>query len=383
MSQQGEFFPRLTVRGVHSPLTSFYIKISGGFPFDNDDKKSFKISRCVEAASLTAPNKQIIIDHIQEPLIFLNDVNKQHTVSWYEFIHDLIDRTSFNSTNIIFLTSNIYAKQSYNDWCEANSISNRINVKNQEKSFWISKLLNNGFKFQQVEEDKNLSMFIGRPNFQKNLIVKWYLDKVADKFDSKIIATFIYGNFDPNGWGHELANKIDSLPGSIEDNTKTHPLLSYPWGGNTEIFSKAFSRGLVNFCVDFLEHENFYNYEAYVNFKENNRWWHEDMLSEKLFKCVILKRPFIRLGMPRSLTRLKEWGFKTFDGVLFDESYDDMENFYDRLNCIIPQVEKYLSMSFDELKEKVYSAEVQQIIEHNYNLAYEIYNNKEEGKIDV
>ena len=87
--------------------------------------------------------------------------------------------------------------------------------------------------------------------------------------------------------------------------------------------------------------------------------------------------------MPRSLTRLKEWGFKTFDGVLFDESYDDMENFYDRLNCIIPQVEKYLSMSFDELKEKVYSAEVQQIIEHNYNLAYEIYNNKEEGKIDV
>lgn len=382
MAQRKDSFPKLTVKGVHSPLTSFYIKVLGGFPFDSDDNKRFKISKCIEEASLTAPTKQVIIDHIHEPLIFLNNVNKNNKVSWYEFIHTTLEKTNFDPTKILLLTSNVYAEKSYDDWCKDNFIDSRISVKSQEKSFWIKKLIDNGFKNQVIDEDKNVSMFIGRPNFQKNLIVKWYLENVAEKFDTKMITTFIYGKFNTNEWGNELANKIDLLPGSIEDNTKDHPPFSYPWGGDAEMFSKAFSRGLVNFCVDFLEHENFYNYEEYLKFKQGNNWWHEDMLSEKLFKCVILKRPFIRLGMPHSLKRFKEWGFKTFDGVLFDERYDDIENFYDRCSCILPQVERYLAMPIEQLKQKVHSAEVQEIVEHNYRLAYKMYNSKE-SVIDV
>ena len=71
-------------------------------------------------------------------------------------------------------------------------------------------------------------------------------------------------------------------------------------------------------------------------------------------------------------------GIKTFDGILFDESYDSIENFYDRLDAILKQVNKMLIMPFSELQEKVQSAEVQEILDYNYNLAYKIYNEKKE-----
>ena len=82
--------------------------------------------------------------------------------------------------------------------------------------------------------------------------------------------------------------------------------------------------------------------------------------------------------MPGSLNILKQWGFKTFDGILFDESYDEIDDCYERVENILIQVEQLLSMPFQQLKEKVYSKEVQDVINHNYELAHLIYNKKEE-----
>jgi hypothetical protein len=82
--------------------------------------------------------------------------------------------------------------------------------------------------------------------------------------------------------------------------------------------------------------------------------------------------------MPNGLKVLRSWGFKTFDGILFDESYDDIDDSFERIDHILNQVTTYLDMPFNSLKEKVYSEEVQEVLDHNYNLAYKIYNEKEE-----
>lgn len=383
--------PRIIVRGVHSPLTSFDIRIIGGYPFEDTihtDNKVLKVRRIFEEASLKYKNKNIIISYSSEPLLFLNlyhlklKTNATINLSWFDFLHTISDKFNFPANQVTLITSNIYAKKSYDDWFKQTNYKIKLNVVEQKRFYWLSRLIDAGFKYQaDVIEDKHFSMFVGRPRFQRHPIVKWYLDKIiSTENNDKMITTFLYGNFNPpQDWD---IDKFKKLNGTIETNSLVHPDLSLPWSGDSNMFSKTFAKGVLNFCIDYVEHEDFSNYDDYKKFKKDHSWWHEDMLSEKLFKCVIFKRPFIRLGMPHSLKRFKEWGFKTFDGILFDERYDDMEDFYDRLNCIIPQVEKYLSMSLDELKEKVYSAEVQKIVEHNYNLAYEIYNNKE-GKIDV
>jgi hypothetical protein len=135
---------------------------------------------------------------------------------------------------------------------------------------------------------------------------------------------------------------------------------------------------LFNFNVDYHEAEDFNSYSHYKDFKAANEWWKEDVLSEKLFRPMIHKRPFIRFGMPHGLKVLHSWGFKTFDGILFDESYDDIDDCFERANHILSQVTSYLDMPFDTLKEKIYSDKVQEVLDHNYNLTYKIFNETED-----
>lgn len=372
---------KMEVRRVNSLLTSFYVKLYGGFLFNFIDNIELNLKRIIEESSVRSPNKQIILDYIHEPITFLNrdHLEQKKEISWFDFLHTTCDKVRFDASNIILLTSNIYAEETYNNWCIDNLVTKRMTVKSQHKSFWTSKLINNGYTKTFNNADKKMSLFVGRPNFQKSIIVKWYLEKILDTTSSEdVVSTFLFNNFvAPDDWGN-LKDKIKHLPGSIETGEQSHPDLTLPWGGNALQFSEHFSRGLVNFTIDYLENENFSDYNDYVNFKKTHEWWKEDMISEKTFKCILLKRPFIRLGMPQSLQKLKEWGFKTFDGLLFDESYDSMDNFYDRLNNILPQVEKWLNTPFEDLKQKINSSKVQEILDHNYNLAYKIYNEKEE-----
>lgn len=382
MSTEGKLtLPKIEVRRVNSLLTSFYVKLYGGFLFDFKDNISLKIKRIIEESSFKHPYKKIVLDYIHEPIVFLNKghLEKKQSISWFDFLHNTCNELGFNISNIVLLTSNVYGEETYNSWCEEKLIREKMIVKSQNKSFWLSKLINNGYTQTFNNVDKKLSLFIGRPNFQKTIIVKWFLEKIVDtSLENDVVSTFLFDGFAaPEDWG-DLKNKINRLPGAIETGKQSHPALTLPWGGNSLQFSEHFSRGIINFTVDYLENENFSNYEDYIAFKNTHKWWKEDMISEKTFKCIVLKRPFIRLGMPHSLKKLHEWGFKTFDGILFDENYDNMDNFYDRLNNILPQVENWLNTPFEELKQKVNAPKVQEILDHNYNLAYELYNNKEE-----
>jgi hypothetical protein len=45
-------------------------------------------------------------------------------------------------------------------------------------------------------------------------------------------------------------------------------------------------------------------------------------LTEKIFKPIVLKRPFVLVGAPGNLQYLKEYGFQTFDKWI-NEDYDN------------------------------------------------------------
>ena len=90
-------------------------------------------------------------------------------------------------------------------------------------------------------------------------------------------------------------------------------------------------------------------------------------LTEKTFKPICLKMPFIIVGTRGSLAYLRSYGFKTFSDV-WDESYDDEPDDILRLERIAS-----LLRSLDELspegKQDLYDMS-QEVIEHNYNHFY-------------
>jgi hypothetical protein len=90
-------------------------------------------------------------------------------------------------------------------------------------------------------------------------------------------------------------------------------------------------------------------------------------LTEKTFKPIALKMPFVIVGTCGSLEYLRSYGFKTF-GHLWDETYDEEPNDLQRYEKIAKTLK-----DIDELprqcKQKLLT-QAQDIIEHNYNHFY-------------
>ena len=94
-------------------------------------------------------------------------------------------------------------------------------------------------------------------------------------------------------------------------------------------------------------------------------WEKKKHLTEKIFKPVILRMPFVLVGCACNLAYLKSYGFKTFDRWI-DESYDYIENPIERLQAVVKVLEYIASLNLADLTDMLH--EMEPVLEHNYNL---------------
>ena len=90
-------------------------------------------------------------------------------------------------------------------------------------------------------------------------------------------------------------------------------------------------------------------------------------LTEKIFKPIVSKQPFMLLAAPGNLAYLRSYGFKTFDGII-DESYDNITDNDKRIEAVVEQLHWYCNLS-DQEKTNVMRA-VEPIILHNFHHFY-------------
>jgi hypothetical protein len=84
-------------------------------------------------------------------------------------------------------------------------------------------------------------------------------------------------------------------------------------------------------------------------------------LSEKTFKLIACRHPFMFLGNKDSLKMMRKIGYKTFDGFI-DEGYDSLPT-HERLEYLIESIRKV-----DNIENKIeWFKSMENIIEHNYN----------------
>ena len=87
-------------------------------------------------------------------------------------------------------------------------------------------------------------------------------------------------------------------------------------------------------------------------------------VTEKNMKSILRKNIFIVYNTPRCLEYLKSLGFKTFSHCI-DESYDLIEDDYDRLEAIVKELKRICSLPLAQL-QLLYDCSAR-VIEHNYN----------------
>lgn len=97
-------------------------------------------------------------------------------------------------------------------------------------------------------------------------------------------------------------------------------------------------------------------------FYENKRH-----LTEKIFKPIVSRRPFLLVSSQHNLAYLQSYGFKTFDRWI-NESYDSQADPEKRINMIVTELEKLSKLTQSEL-DTIY-AEMQEILEYNFHWFY-------------
>jgi hypothetical protein len=89
-------------------------------------------------------------------------------------------------------------------------------------------------------------------------------------------------------------------------------------------------------------------------------------LTEKTFKPIALGMPFVIVGTKGSLKYLRNYGFRTFEGI-WDESYDDAEDDV-RIQRIASLLRSLDELSVDA-KQELFE-QCLEVIEHNWNHFY-------------
>ena len=96
-------------------------------------------------------------------------------------------------------------------------------------------------------------------------------------------------------------------------------------------------------------------------------WDNKTHLTEKIFKPIVARQPFVLLGCANNLKYLRSYGFKTFD-AWWDESYDSIEDPIERLQAVVKIIKEICSMSDEDLESMLLG--MQYVLDHNYNRFY-------------
>jgi len=87
-------------------------------------------------------------------------------------------------------------------------------------------------------------------------------------------------------------------------------------------------------------------------------------LTEKIFKPIVMKQPFILFAGPHSLRYLKKYGFKTFEHI-WNEEYDDILDAQERLNQATKMIKRINKLPKDKYNKIL--EQCKEIVEYNHN----------------
>lgn len=88
-------------------------------------------------------------------------------------------------------------------------------------------------------------------------------------------------------------------------------------------------------------------------------------ISEKTFRAVLYKHPFIVVSRPGTLAALRDAGYKTFS-PLIDETYDIIKDDDARLAAIVKEVLKL--SEFTDADWELWQSKVKDIVDYNYSV---------------
>lgn len=292
---------------------------------------------------LKIKNSNCIIFYDQEPIDLYHseiDISSLSRVIDVSLVRNRILVTSEYSTEQEVLSSKLRSKH-------VHYFYHALICHEWYREYWFRNIQINN-KFDRLYITYN-NLILDKRLYRANLIVELHKNSLLEH------GYVSYNNSDSSGI-EKSANSYVLLPSAHKTNILSHlDLLTQQLSIDTkhqhgslsaEINIESMQKAFVNLVTETVFYEN------------------KVHLTEKTFKPIIAKMPFILMAGAGNLAYLRKYGFKTF-GDFWDEGYDSISNNVDRFNAVI-DILKYLSeLPHSRLVEM--REEMRDILEYNYN----------------
>lgn len=290
-------------------------------------------------------------------MILFDQCLEGYQTSWlWKFFHDECQAYSVPPESLIYVTGNVTAEEQYLRWAEENNIDKMINVipyihfeadiKEIARTSELDITFEKQLEYKQNREIKDFNCQQKRLRPHRIWFYKYLND--ADLLKHGMISM----------------NKFEGVSTSLNDRTidpehretlnQSLPSLVYGKNNNEKPDSYYITRLVPRIYLD-----TWFTVISESSFSENDL---TIFLSEKTFKPITSFHPFIIMGNKHSLKRLRNLGYKTFQGFI-DESYDDLDT-WERYEAIIESMKKIIAID-DKLE---WYKSMRPILEHNYQV---------------
>lgn len=120
--------------------------------------------------------------------------------------------------------------------------------------------------------------------------------------------------------------------------------------------------------VNYLYEETYFSLISETNFYTVHSGYEKSkFLSEKAFKPIVYRHPFILISTPGVLSCMKQIGYQSFDGLI-DESYDQISNDGDRMDAILKETQRLCDLKGDDLKK--FLGGCKEVCDYNFRTLY-------------
>ena len=174
-------------------------------------------------------------------------------------------------------------------------------------------------------------------------------------------------------WQEEIVDVNTKLSSKAVDHIKLH-LPSTPLIIDNEHVLGSASGDIPRTIPGHWPNNDQPNVDAFWHIVTETVFYYDKLhLTEKIFKPIVSKQPFMLLGAIGNLAYLKSYGFKTFEGII-DESYDTIVDNDLRTEAVVAQIAWYCALSAEE-KRTVIEA-IAPIVEYNFHHFYGEFKHK-------
>jgi hypothetical protein len=296
-------------------------------------------------------------------------------------IHEMLDNTNIDGKDIYYFTGLADAKEQYESFCSRNQLTKRINVAGANPFELAASRQAQQFSYYQPKvelKEKNFICFNRIWRAHRYMLVGLLLDE-------NLVKNSYYSYFPNNSYRSSAPFTEDSIYRSAAHVIQDSELSSRIQ--NTHMFYNKLFPLTINITPEHnkthVDHEDielfvnsyfslvtetfFFNHDLNVPHLPHLKLFREHgiFFSEKIFKPIIMKHPFILAARPNSLEYLRKSGYKTFH-PLIDETYDTIENNNDRMLAIVKEVKRLSAFSKDEWLK--WQEQIQEICKYNHEV---------------